>query len=149
MTQSYRGWLSRSRNFALLAAAVLGFTVVGTSPVAADPDPRLLEGQQLYRQYCGACHGLTAEGDGVVSGFMNPRPTDLTIAARQHQGDYPFKKLMDQTDGTTKIRAHGDPDMPVWGEVLREPTHQDGERRADVQGRTFLIVKYLESIQKK
>ena len=149
MNTNDRGWATRSRDFAWLAAVAVGLTLLATLPAAADPDPRLLEGQQLYRQYCGACHGLTAEGDGVVSGFMNPRPTDLTIAARQHQGDYPFKKVMDQTDGTTKVRAHGDPDMPVWGEVLHEPTHQDAVRRADVQGRTFLIVKYLESIQKK
>jgi len=134
---------------ALVATATLGLLPGGKPALAADPDPRLEEGAASYRKYCSACHGLGGEGDGIVSGLMRPQPTDLTIAARGNGGEYPFKKVMDQTDGTKAIRAHGDPDMPVWGEILREPTHQDGVRRADVQGRTLLIVKYLESVQKK
>lgn len=124
-----------------------GLLVGMVAPVAAE-EPRLEEGGRYYRQYCGACHGLTGEGDGIVSGFMQPHPTDLTIAARANEGKYPFKRVLDQTDGTSTVRAHGDPDMPVWGEILRDPTHQDGIARADVVGRAMLIVKYLESIQK-
>lgn len=127
------------------------FALLAVTGARADEagDKRLAEGAQLYRKYCGACHGLSGEGDGVVSSLMRPAPTDLTVAARGNGGDYPFKRVMNQTDGTTAIRAHGDPNMPVWGEVLSEPTHEDGQRRADVQGRTLLIVRYLESIQKK
>lgn len=138
--------------FRVAASAGLALSLLGAPLAAAAEDGgngRLAEGKELYRQYCGACHGLTGEGDGVVSGLMRPAPTDLTIAARHNGGEYPFKKVMTQIDGTVTIRAHGDPDMPVWGEVLADPTHDDGMRRADVQGRVFLIVKHLESLQKK
>lgn len=136
-----------------LAAAWMTMLAGGgtVQPAAAEqkPNGRVAEGHDLYRQYCGACHGLTGEGDGVVSGLMQPPPPNLTRIASTNGGNFPFKRVMDQTDGTVALRAHGDPDMPVWGEVLAEPTHQDGMRRADVQGRVFLIVKHVESIQKK
>lgn len=138
--------------FRVAATAGLALALLGTPLVAAADDGgngRLAEGKDLYLKYCGACHGLAGEGDGVVSGLMRPAPTDLTVTARQGGGEYPFKKVMTQIDGTVTIRAHGDPDMPVWGDVLADPTHDDGMRRADVQGRVFLIVKYLESLQKK
>lgn len=121
---------------------------LGWAAVAFADDARLEEGARYYRQYCGACHGLTGEGDGVVSGFMRPPATDLTVAARANDGKYPFKRVMDQTDGTATVRAHGDPDMPVWGEILRDPIQHGGVQRANVVGRVMLIVKYLESIQK-
>lgn len=117
------------------------------APAVRAADSNLEQGAALYRQYCGACHGLTGLGDGVVSGFMRPQPTNLTILAKGQGGVFPFMQTMNQTNGTTAIRAHGDPDMPVWGEVLKDPLRSDGQIRADVQGRTLLIVKYIESLQ--
>jgi mono/diheme cytochrome c family protein len=146
--------MTRSLFFRMALAVAMTAVLTGggtVRPVAAEEksNGRVAEGDELYRKYCGACHGLAGEGDGVVSGLMQPPPTDLTVIARKNGGEFPFKHVMDQTDGTIAIRAHGDPDMPVWGEVLAEPTHQDGMRRADVQGRVFLIIKHIESIQKK
>lgn len=122
--------------------------LLAVTPAWAE-DTNLELGGKLYRQYCGACHGLTGEGDGVVSGLMRPMPTNLTLLAKQKGGTFPFMETMNQTNGTTAIRAHGDPDMPVWGEVLKDALRSDGQIRADVQGRTMLIVKYIESLQKK
>jgi len=136
------------RCFSIMMKGAVALLVLGAATSVAAADARLEEGAAFYRKYCGACHGLTGEADGIVAGFMRPPPNDLTVAARGNDGKFPFKRIMDQIEGSESVRAHGDPDMPVWGEVLRDPTHQDGVARADVVGRTMLIVKYLESIQK-
>ena len=61
----------------------LVFLVLGSArPTAsAENEP---PGRQLYRRYCGACHGPQAKGDGVASSFMRPSPADLTLLAKQH-----------------------------------------------------------------
>jgi mono/diheme cytochrome c family protein len=104
-------------------------------------------GRALYLRYCGACHGPEGRGDGVAGTFMRPKPTDLTqIAARNH-GTFPFTEVMADIDGTNTVRAHGDPDMPVWGEVFRDESTWDAARRADVRGKLLVITDYLQHIQ--
>lgn len=132
-----RRWLRPLAWFAVLAAAA----------GAQAEESKLEQGGQMYRRFCGACHGLTGQGDGIVSGLMQPPPTNLTLLAKRNGGVFPFMQTMNQTNGTTAVRAHGDPNMPVWGEILKEPLRSDGETRANVQGRTMLIVKYIESLQ--
>lgn len=109
-----------------------------------------LDGAGLYRKYCSACHGEQGKGDGVVSGLMTPRPNDLTKMAATAGGAFPFMRMVRVLDGREMIRAHGDPDMPVWGQILREPGFT-GElvQRGDVTGRLLMITTYLESIQAK
>ncbi|MGH7894397.1 MAG: c-type cytochrome [Candidatus Binatia bacterium] len=100
----------------------------------------------MYLRYCGACHGPGGKGDGIAGSFMRPKPPDLTQIAKQSGGTFPLKKVMRYVDGTDDVRAHGDPDMPVWGEVFRDQSG-DATRRAEVQGKLLLITEYLQSIQ--
>jgi mono/diheme cytochrome c family protein len=104
-------------------------------------------GRSLYLQYCGACHGPEGKGDGVAGTFMRPKPTDLTRVAARHHGVFPFARVMTYIDGTTTVRAHGDPDMPVWGEVFQDESTWDAARRADVRGKLMVITDYLQAIQ--
>jgi mono/diheme cytochrome c family protein len=85
-------------------------------PAFADADD---PGQMLYLRYCGACHGPAGKGDGVAGKFMRPKPADLTGIAKAHGGAFPFDETMKVVDGRNSVRAHGDPDMPVWGETMR------------------------------
>ena len=39
-------------------------------------DPKI--GQQLYQQYCQACHGIDGDGDGIMSKLIGIVPIDLT-----------------------------------------------------------------------
>lgn len=106
-------------------------------------------GKQLYARYCSACHGEGGKGDGVVSQFMRPKPADLTQLAKRAGGKYPFYEVVQTIDGRETLRAHGDPDMPVWGELFVAEEGASPDRQAIARGKVVLITDYLESIQQK
>ena len=112
---------------------------------AADDAP----GKEVYLRYCGACHGPTGKGDGVAASFMRPKPIDLTRIAKENGGEFPFARVMKTIDGRETVRAHGDPQMPVWGEIFAEQSTWDTSRRADVRGKLMALTDYLRSIQEK
>lgn len=102
-------------------------------------------GDKLYRRYCGACHGLEAKGDGIVSSLMTPKPRDLTVLKRDF-GQFPREWLIRVIDGRETVRAHGESNMPVWGANL---SYELGADAGDAEIRNWIatIVDYLESIQ--
>jgi mono/diheme cytochrome c family protein len=104
-------------------------------------------GRAVYLRYCGACHGPGGKGDGIAGTFMTPKPKDLTRIAAENGGKFPFQEVMADIDGTDSVRAHGDPDMPVWGEVFRDHSTWDPARRTDVRSKLTAITDYLRSIQ--
>lgn len=106
-------------------------------------------GKAMYRKYCAACHGESGKGDGVVSGLMQPKPTDLTQIAKKNGGEFPFMTVAEDIDGTNTIHAHGDPAMPVWGEIFRSDIPSSMARQSEIRGRIMLITEYVRSIQAK
>jgi mono/diheme cytochrome c family protein len=110
-------------------------------------------GRQLYLRYCSACHGPEGKGDGVAGSLMRPHPADLTQLAARHGGEFLMEQVVRAIDGRQALRAHGEPAMPVWGEILSEELGGKGkqnpaiERR--VQSRIFAIAEYLRTIQEK
>src|SRR5262245_15765322 len=128
-----------------LAFLMLGAAAIATS---AEQEP---PGRQLYLRYCGACHGPQAKGDGVASSFMRPRPSDLTLLAKKHRGEFPLDIVVKTIDGRELPRVHGDPWMPVWGTVLSEEVASADKPKAavegKVQGRILAIAEYLRTIQ--
>ena len=118
-------------------------------PGSGVADEREAFGKQLYLKYCSACHGPSAKGDGVVSHLMTPRPTDLTELAIKSDGNFPFFKVLRAIDGRTTMRAHGDPDMPVWGELFTMEEGDSPDRHAQARGKVLMITEYLASIQAK
>ena len=128
---------------ALAAALVLVLVASAVAESATE------SGRAMYLRYCGACHGPQGKGDGVAGSFMSPKPADLTQLAEKNGGAFPFKKVMAYIDGTQDVRAHGDPVMPVWGEVFRAEAGWEMSRRVEVQGKLMLITDYIRSIQVK
>lgn len=128
----------------VLVAAFLAWPPAGAH-AAAKKDA----GKLAYLRYCSACHGEEAKGDGVVSGFLRPRPTNLTLIAKKNGGKFPFMKVLHAIDGTISIAAHGKKDMPVWGAVLKEEAPSESAGEAAVRGTLTLITSYLQSIQQK
>jgi mono/diheme cytochrome c family protein len=106
-------------------------------------------GRPLYVKYCGSCHGPGGKGDGVVGTFLRPKPADLTQLARKAGGTFPFYETMRTIDGRRTLRAHGDPDMPVWGEIFRAEASAGLGANAEVQGKLVLITEYLGAIQER
>jgi len=142
--------VNRVPTFRTVAVSVplllIGMAWVSTSHAGEPPPPS----RALYLKYCSACHGETGKGDGVVSGFMTPKPTDLTLIAKKAGGKFPFMEVLQQIDGTTAVRAHGDRDMPVWGESFRrELPDASLNRQARMRGRLMLLTEYVESLQQK
>jgi mono/diheme cytochrome c family protein len=124
---------------------VLAVALTARASAGEAPSP----GRSAYLQYCGACHGPNGEGDGIAGTFMKTKPYDLTRIAERSGGTFPFVKVMRFIDGTEDVRAHGDPDMPVWGEIFRDQAAWDNTRRVEVRGKLMVITDYLQSIQRK
>lgn len=106
-------------------------------------------GQQKYMKYCATCHGPSATGDGVAARLFTKKPPDLTLLAKNNGGKFPMNELLGIVKGDAPIAAHGNREMPVWGEILGRPldTSMTGQAAADAE--ILLIGNYLESIQKK
>lgn len=130
----------------IVVLIALPLLLLATRVLAGEPtDP----GKQLYLQYCSACHGEQGRGDGVVSGFMRPQPTDLTQIAKQAGGEFPFAEMLKIIDGRQTVRAHGDPDMPVWGELFHTEQAESLNQQAIIRGKVMLITDHLQSMQEK
>jgi mono/diheme cytochrome c family protein len=128
---------------------ILVILTIALLSAAASAAERDHPGRSTYLKYCGACHGPKGVGDGIAGTFMQPKPTDLTQIAKKNGGTFPFSKVMQYVDGTTDVRAHGDPEMPVWGEVFHDEGAWDNTHRAEARGRVMIITDYLQSIQAK
>ena len=123
-----------------MTAVVLGIFFLSLAPSFAGEHP----GKALYRQYCASCHGLDAKGRGDVSGLLHATTPDLTQLSRQAGGEFPYVQVVQIIDGRSTVRAHGDPDMPVWGEVFGAEPAQPAS-----MGKVVLITEYLQLIQEK
>lgn len=139
--------------YVLAALALVAVSSVSTG-VAAElesqrvENPRFTLEADLYKRYCSACHGVEGRGDGIVAPFMDPPPIDLTAIKVNFDGVFPKYLVTMTVDGRDTIRAHGDSDMPVWGEVFAEEFLPDPSARAKARGKVMKIVDYIESIQR-
>src|SRR5512140_3062872 len=124
----------------LLALAMSMATAALAAPADTESPNRA-----VYLQYCGACHGPAGKGDGIAGSFMTKKPTDLTVVAKQNKGEFPYMHIMRVIDGRDTVRAHGDPDMPVWGEVFAENSAAPVGRRIEIQGKLMLLTDYIRS----
>ena len=127
------------------AIALLLFCVPLTAIAGSDSPEKA-----TYLRYCSACHGESGKGDGVVSQLMRPQPTDLTKIAKANKGEFPSTRVMQIIDGRETVRAHGDPAMPIWGELFNQEQGATATGQArDVRLKVMQITDYLRSIQEK
>lgn len=117
-------------------------TVKHTTAPATSP----ASGKEMFESYCASCHGKDAKGDGPAAGALKQAPANLTTLARQNGGKYPSDKVTSILRGQTKLVAHGDQDMPVWGPVFWKMSQGHEEQ---LQMRIANLNRYLESIQEK
>lgn len=129
--------------FASVFMFALSLELRGTT-FAAEPDP----GQQLYLQYCGACHGTDGKGNGPVSPYLKIKVPDLTLLRRKHKGVYPLQKVMTAIDGSRDVRGHGDGKMPVWGIVFRKESAEAKYTELTSLLKEKIIAEYIATLQK-
>ncbi len=123
---------------ALMMGLVLGGAPDQLDRAAAE------KGKVIYVRYCGSCHGPGGRGDGPIAPDLKLPPPDLTRLGERHQGRFPFEETISAVDGRRTTRAHGTPEMPVWGEVFAKT---EGTDSPSVETAVARIVHYLWSIQ--
>src|SRR5580765_855307 len=93
----------------ILACAVVLFAsgsfVAGQQapPAPATQKPRIereairptgtVDGKDLFTNYCAACHGTGAKGDGPAAAALNKKPADLTKISARNGGTFPATKV--------------------------------------------------------
>lgn len=132
----------------LLAAAVLVATptlALSQQPAPVPSANQIASGAYLFRTYCAACHGPSAKGDGPLADSMRRRPSNLTEISKRNNNAFPNALIFQVIDGREKVRGHGGPDMPVWGDAFERS--QEGGSPESVRARIQALVDFLESIQ--
>jgi mono/diheme cytochrome c family protein len=121
--------------------------IAGAGPAVEDtqlPPTYVPTGQQMYKQYCAACHGADAKGHGPLSAVLKVPVADLTTLAKRHDGKFPYDYVSNVLEFGPGFPAHGSSDMPTWGPIFRYYNHQN-ERV--VKRRIKNLCDYLASLQ--
>ena len=137
----------RGTHSAALAAAAFGLFVTTTSE-AMDL------GEFEYRNSCVQCHGVSGKGDGSVAELLKVMPSDLTQLQKNNGGVFPVKSVYSIIDGSDVVAAHGDRDMPLWGDRYRsrispetDPEFSPEDTEAYVRIRILSLIEYLAGLQ--
>jgi mono/diheme cytochrome c family protein len=86
-------------------------------------------GQQMYKDYCAACHGPAGKGDGPAVEFLKTSPSDLTTMATRNHGKFPQEHFTAVLRFGTSEHPHGTSDMPIWGPLFRSQNKNVAELR--------------------
>ena len=139
---------------------IAGFTAGFAGPAQSeDSDVGKLE----FQSSCASCHGMDAKGKGPVSDQLKIPPPDLTTLAKNNSGVFPTNAVYETIYGSKTIPAHGNREMPIWGERFNpimnyphiiDPTYDALDlsrelRDVVVRTRILAVVDYLSRIQQK
>jgi len=124
-----------------MLGAVLGLTVVLCAPAFAADDT----GARLYFNHCAACHGDDGEGTGPVASSMRTAVPNLRTLAQRSGGVFPADAVAAYVDGRNLKTAHGDRQMPIWGDVF---AGADGSATGrTVRRRIAAVVEFISMLQ--
>ena len=108
-------------------------------------------GKRDFRNYCAACHGVSAQGDGTVAEFLTIDAPDLTRLTKRNAGHFPREKILMVIDGRAEVKIHGDREMPVWGEWFNAEAVAPGAdgrlREQIVRERIDSLVDFIGTLQ--
>jgi mono/diheme cytochrome c family protein len=110
--------------------------------LCAEADP----GKAFYLRHCSSCHGQEGRGNGPVSRYLNVKVPDLTLIKTNNHGVYPLDEVMRAIDGRRDVRAHGDRQMPVWGEIFTIEERKYPEQALVLKAK--LIAEYIGTLQR-
>jgi len=131
-------------------AATLGLAL---SYTAHAQDEELMAHAHEYLNSCASCHGIDGRGAGFLTRiYRGIEPGDLTQLAKNNGGEFPFLAVFHVIDGRTQIPAHGDRDMPVWGDRYRvQMDGRYGPFRSEpmVRARVLELVYFIQWLQEK
>jgi nucleotide-binding universal stress UspA family protein/mono/diheme cytochrome c family protein len=146
-----------ARRVAVAAAALLAALLLSPMALpAAAQDPagqptaemrQRVTGRETFRTYCATCHGPSGRGDGPLATSMKTKPANLTEIAKRNGGEFPADLIFRTIDGRQRVKGHGGPDMPEWGEAFLKS--RDGGSADTVKETIDSLVRFVESIQVK
>ena len=125
----------------IVLAAALGIAVLLRAPAFAADDT----GARLYFNHCAACHGDDGEGTGPVAASMRVTVPNLRTLAQRSGGVFPAETVTAYVDGRDMKAAHGDRQMPIWGDVFRGPEQSTAKRT--VRRRIAAVVDFIATLQ--
>ena len=102
-------------------------------------------GARLYLNHCAACHGFQGEGDGPVAATMRVAVPNVRTLAQRNAGVFPTETVTAYVDGRELNAAHGDRQMPIWGDVFRGP--EQGTAQRTVRRRIAAVVEFIATLQ--
>ena len=103
-----------------------------------------VEGSELFKNYCAACHGVDARGNGPAALALKKPVPDLTRISQRNGGRFPREQVRNYISGESDILAHGTRAMPIWGPIFRQI-----DRDAELgEIRLHNVTVYIESLQK-
>lgn len=142
-------WMAAAATGVALLALAAASTAQDTGGKQTREEFALQIGKQKYLKYCATCHGPGATGDGIAAHLFTKKPPDLTLLSKENGGKFPMNELLNIVKGNASIAAHGNREMPVWGEILGRPLDTSMNKQAEDNAEILVIGHYLESIQKK
>ena len=104
-------------------------------------------GEQLYAQFCAACHGLDGTGDPAARQALKTLPDITQLNARAQSGEFPrlhVAYVLRHPVAEGHLTEEQVATMPNWGQVL-ERSGCDRVLEASVVQR---LVDYVETLQK-
>ena len=133
----------------LVVTVVVGIAVTARASGDESPAARQesVDGRSVFKTYCASCHGESGRGNGAVAVFLRRPPADLTQIAKRNKGVFPADQVSRQIDGRQVVKAHGDSQMPVWGDAFSKVT--TGSDEPSIKAKIEALAKYLESIQER
>ncbi|MDA7430006.1 c-type cytochrome [Primorskyibacter aestuariivivens] len=133
---------------------ILASVAIAAAACAAQAQQsEVIIGKTTFDRSCAVCHGFDAEAQGNISELFKTPPRDLTTIAQRNDGVFPLERVYHVIAGDIDERAHGDSEMPVWGDYFMADALEDrginAKDASDIaQGRILSVVYYLLSIQK-
>ena len=135
-------------NFRLIVAAswiIVASAITPAISSAAESD----QGRAYFLRYCASCHGVEGKGNGTVSRSLKIKPADLTQLQQRNKGQFPLEKVMATIDGRTRIEAHGESKMPVWGELFEKEATPQKDPTAAATVKVKVIADYVATLQRQ
>ncbi len=132
-----------------LAAMLLVLCAAGTRATRAQdqnqlPADYVPSGAAIYTQYCAACHGANAKGNGPVKKALRKPAPDLTTLAKRHGGKFPYAYVAGVLQFAPGVPSHGSGDMPMWGPLFEYYYNQKS-----AQQRIRNLCDFLAALQEK
>lgn len=149
--------MKRKHTNTLAIATLMMMMGAGGYVSAADDSLKVDLGKREYQNSCALCHGKDGKGMGAINDLLKKAPTDLTTLAKSNNGVFPFDRVYAMIDGREMTRAHGDRDMPAWGDRYSSDRVKAAEYYRDVpydaemfaRARILSLIDYLNRIQVK